>query len=335
MRRDRFAIFLAFCFFAVTMAVQSVGFAAENSLADTQNASVSVAEAISSETKAAENKEAGITELKTNSPEMKEYGAKNILSADKRISAKKLSPWFMFVNADRVVKTVIGGLLLVSALSWIIFIAKLLELRAARKEAEAGLNYIAQAESLNSVIQNFSHKAGKNGAAEKLLFAVASELNASHSAAGAAAENSGAFGALKERIASALSSAVLQARRKMAGGIGFIATLGAVAPFIGLFGTVWGIMNAFIGIGEMQTAGLAAVAPGIAEALLATAIGLFAAIPAVIMYNIFVRLTGSYHHILADIAAMLERLLSRDLDSAATAVLAAAPTKNAAGGKML
>ena len=93
-----------------------------------------------------------------------------------------------------------------------------------------------------------------------------------------------------------------------------LATIGATAPFVGLFGTVWGIMNSFVGISEAQTTNLAVVAPGIAEALLATALGLVAAIPAVVIYNVFARWTAGYRARLADAAAAVERLVSRDLD---------------------
>ena len=100
----------------------------------------------------------------------------------------------------------------------------------------------------------------------------------------------------------------------MSRGTGVLATIGSTAPFVGLFGTVWGIMNAFIGISEAQTTNLAVVAPGIAEALLATAIGLVAAIPAVVTYNVFARSIAGHRAMLADASAAVERLVSRDLD---------------------
>jgi biopolymer transport protein ExbB len=100
----------------------------------------------------------------------------------------------------------------------------------------------------------------------------------------------------------------------MTRGTGLLATIGSTAPFVGLFGTVWGIMNAFIGISEAQTTNLAVVAPGIAEALLATALGLVAAIPAVVIYNVFARAIAGYRQVLADASAGVERLVSRDLD---------------------
>jgi biopolymer transport protein ExbB len=96
--------------------------------------------------------------------------------------------------------------------------------------------------------------------------------------------------------------------------MGLLATIGATAPFVGLFGTVWGIMNSFIGISNAHTTNLAVVAPGIAEALLATALGLFAAIPAVVIYNVFSRATGGYRALLADGSALVMRLVSRDCE---------------------
>src|SRR5208282_863791 len=100
--------------------------------------------------------------------------------------------------------------------------------------------------------------------------------------------------------------------RKISRGTGVLATIGSTAPFVGLFGTVWGIMNSFIGISRAQTTNLAVVAPGIAEALLATAFGLVAAIPAVVIYNVFARSIAGYRLVLADASAELLRLVSRD-----------------------
>ncbi|WP_142416056.1 MotA/TolQ/ExbB proton channel family protein [Bartonella massiliensis] len=119
---------------------------------------------------------------------------------------------------------------------------------------------------------------------------------------------------LKERVHSLLSRCLLAATRRVACGSAVLATIGAIAPFVGLFATVWGIMNSFIGIAQSQTTRLDVVAPGIAEALFATAIGLFVAIPAVVMYNSLMRALNGYRSDLGDIAAALERLLSRELD---------------------
>ena len=119
---------------------------------------------------------------------------------------------------------------------------------------------------------------------------------------------------IKERVTSRLSRIEAAAGRRMTLGTGVLATIGAVAPFVGLFGTVWGIMNAFIGISEAQTTNLAVVAPGIAEALLTTALGLVAAIPAVVIYNVFARSIAGYRLLLADASAVVERMVSRELD---------------------
>ena len=106
--------------------------------------------------------------------------------------------------------------------------------------------------------------------------------------------------ALKERVSWLLERVEASASRRIGRGMGLLATIGATAPFVGLFGTVWGIMNSFIGISNAHTTNLAVVAPGIAEALLATALGLFAAIPAVVIYNVFARSIGGYRALLAD-----------------------------------
>jgi biopolymer transport protein ExbB len=119
---------------------------------------------------------------------------------------------------------------------------------------------------------------------------------------------------IKERAASSFAEIVLAEARRIRLGMGLLATIGATSPFVGLFGTVWGIMNSFIGISKSQTTNLAVVAPGIAEALLATAIGLVAAIPAVIVYNHFSRVTKGYMELVSRASGAAARLLSRDLD---------------------
>ena len=118
----------------------------------------------------------------------------------------------------------------------------------------------------------------------------------------------------KERVALRLERVEAAMTRQVSRGTGILATIGATAPFVGLFGTVWGIMNAFIGISESHTTNLAVVAPGIAEALLATALGLVAAVPAVVIYNMFSRSIAAYRALFADGAAAVLRLVSRDLD---------------------
>jgi biopolymer transport protein ExbB len=129
---------------------------------------------------------------------------------------------------------------------------------------------------------------------------------------------------IKERTASRLAEIVRGEGRAVRRGMGLLATIGSTAPFVGLFGTVWGIMNSFIGISKAQATNLAVVAPGIAEALLATALGLVAAIPAVIIYNHFARATRGYLDLVAHASGTVERLLSRDLDRGYRAIARAA-----------
>jgi biopolymer transport protein ExbB len=119
---------------------------------------------------------------------------------------------------------------------------------------------------------------------------------------------------IKERIVSRLERIEKAASRRITRGTGVLATIGATAPFVGLFGTVWGIMNSFIGISKSHTTNLAVVAPGIAEALLATAFGLAAAIPAVVIYNVFSRQIAGYRDLVGDASAEILRWVSRDLD---------------------
>jgi len=217
-----------------------------------------------------------------------------------------LSPWGMFMNADIVVKAVMIGLAFASLVTWTVWLAKTLELFFARVRTQRAMGRIVQARSLQDA--GAALAAGGNAAS---LFVQAARQEVDLSAP--ALDHAGGEG-LKERVASRLSRIEAQATRRMTRGTGLLATIGSTAPFVGLFGTVWGIMNAFIGISEAQTTNLAVVAPGIAEALLATALGLVAAIPAVVIYNVFARAIAGYRQVLADAAAGVERLVSRDLD---------------------
>ncbi len=217
-----------------------------------------------------------------------------------------LSPIGMFLSADWVVKAVMMGLALASVATWTIFIVKMIEISTAKRRARAALKAVKQAGSLSEL--ELAIKTEK-GTGPLLVDAAAIEVQASISAIDAAG-NEG----LKERLNSVLSRIVSAAGRRIAFGTGPLATIGAIGPFVGLFGTVWGIMNSFIGISQAQTTNLAVVAPGIAEALLATAIGLVAAVPAVIIYNVFARLITGYRQQLVDVSSGIERLVSRDLD---------------------
>ncbi|MGE0281515.1 MAG: tonB-system energizer ExbB [Rhizobiaceae bacterium] len=217
-----------------------------------------------------------------------------------------LSPWGMFMNADIVVKAVMIGLAFASLVTWTIWLAKTLELFGAQQREKRQLAGILLAKSLAEADAALARKSGPN---VRLVQAAQQEVEASSSALGLV-DNAG----VKERVASHLARIEANASRRMTRGTGLLATIGSTAPFVGLFGTVWGIMNSFIGISESQTTNLAVVAPGIAEALLATALGLVAAIPAVVIYNVFARAITGYRQLLGDASAAVERLVSRDLD---------------------
>jgi biopolymer transport protein ExbB len=219
---------------------------------------------------------------------------------------RDLSPWGMFLAADIVVKAVMVGLALASLLTWTIWFAKALELLAARRGLRAAIEALNDARSLADAMTRLN---GRGGDVVMLLDAAETELRLSADAISA--------DGVKERIASRLERIEAAAGRRMIRGTGILATVGATAPFVGLLGTVWGIINSFIGISKQHTTNLAVVAPGIAEALLATALGLVAAIPAVVMYNVFSRWTAGYRALQADAAAEILRLVSRDLDRGA------------------
>lgn len=231
-----------------------------------------------------------------------------------------LSPWGMFMAADWVVKSVMIGLAFASLVTWTVWLAKTLELAGARVRAYRALNAIGNARTLHDAERALE---GRGGPGAALVNAAREEVRLSGEVQGYTSADG-----LKERVASRLSRIEAQAGRRMSRGTGVLATIGSTAPFVGLFGTVWGIMNSFIGISESQTTNLAVVAPGIAEALLATAIGLVAAIPAVVIYNVFARSITGYRQLLADASAGVERLVSRDVDFAR--VPAAAHTSRAA-----
>ena len=217
-----------------------------------------------------------------------------------------LSPWGMFMAADIVVKAVMVGLVFASLVTWTVWLAKVLELGGARSRASRMLKVIRSSASLSEAVE----RAGSRGGPAALMLRAAQEEARMSEAAIDLAGGEG----LKERVGSAMNRIEVAAGRRISKGTGVLATIGSTSPFVGLFGTVWGIMNSFIGISEAQTTNLAVVAPGIAEALLATALGLVAAIPAVVIYNSFARSITGYRQMLGDVGAGVERLVSRDLD---------------------
>jgi biopolymer transport protein ExbB len=228
---------------------------------------------------------------------------------------RDLSPWGMYLNADPVVKAVLIGLAFASFVTWTVWLAKSIEIFFAKRRVRTGLNKLA---GIRTTLEDIGRLTEIRGEVAQFLDAAATELKLSPTSA----DREG----IKERIASRLERLEAGYARRILRGTGVLATIGATAPFVGLFGTVWGIMNSFIGISKSHTTNLAVVAPGIAEALLATALGLAAAIPAVVIYNVFARSIAGYRAGLGDAAAEVLRLVSRDLDRAA-----AIPLERAAG----
>jgi biopolymer transport protein ExbB len=227
---------------------------------------------------------------------------------------RDLSPWSMFLSADILVKAVMIGLAVASLVTWTIFLAKTIELFIARRRVRTALRRIEPAASL---AQAHSVLDGQQSILADFIAAAAKEMQLSR---GVLLDPAG----VKERAATSFAEITRTEARGIRLGMGTLATIGATAPFVGLFGTVWGIMNSFIGISKSQTTNLAVVAPGIAEALLATAIGLVAAIPAVIIYNHFSRATRGYLDLVGRASGAVARLLSRDLDRAGSAMMSRA-----------
>ncbi len=215
---------------------------------------------------------------------------------------RDLSPWQMFLSAAAVVKAVMLLLAFASVLTWTVCFSKSLELAQAKRRVQVVMGAFSEAASLNEIREKFADGAGPAG---DLVAAAVDELQASTDLPPEG---------IRERIAIRLERIEVGARQAIARGTGVLATIGSIAPFVGLFGTVWGIMHSFIGISRAQTTNLAIVAPGIAEALLATALGLVAAIPAVVIYNAFTRSITGYRTLLEDVSAQVMRLVSRDLD---------------------
>jgi biopolymer transport protein ExbB len=215
---------------------------------------------------------------------------------------RDLTPWGMFMSADIIVKAVMIGLIFASVLTWTIWLAKTLELVGARRSLARAHRVLAEARSLAEAARPASAASPQ---VAQLILAVEGELRRS--------PDRRDIDGIKERIAARFERVEAGVGRRMQRGTGILATIGATAPFVGLFGTVWGIMNSFIGISKLHTTNLAVVAPGIAEALLATAFGLAAAIPAVVIYNMFSRSIAGYRALYADTSVEILTMVSRDL----------------------
>jgi biopolymer transport protein ExbB len=214
---------------------------------------------------------------------------------------RDLTPYGMFMSADIIVKAVMLGLIFASVLTWTIWLAKTLQLFDVRRRLKRAQHLLSVARSLGDAVP----AAGASPHVALLIRAVEAEL--------ARSSDRRDIEGIKERIAARFERIEAGVGRKMMRATGILATIGATAPFVGLFGTVWGIMNSFIGISKLHTTNLAVVAPGIAEALLATAFGLAAAIPAVVIYNMFARSIAHYRALYADASVEILTLVSRDL----------------------
>lgn len=219
--------------------------------------------------------------------------------------AATLSPIALFLQADWVVKGVMIGLLAASIYVWTVIVT---HGRGVAKMMKASEQFERDFWRAGNIDKFYEENGREELPSAKVLAAGISEWR--RSTAGKAVDRDGT----RERLGIAMNAALAGEVDKLSEKIGILATIGSVAPFVGLFGTVWGIMRSFTAIAAENNSSLAVVAPGIAEALLATAIGLVAAIPAVVIYNHFARMIAGYRLALGDAGAGVERLLSRDLD---------------------
>jgi biopolymer transport protein ExbB len=212
----------------------------------------------------------------------------------------------MFLEATPVVKGVIIGLLVASVVTWTVWLAKALELGVSRRSLRRALAMLSAAKSLSDVTKTGDRTV------DALLLEATLELQ----------QSSGLPEAhVSGRIAARLERVQVAAARRALTGTNVLATIGSSAPFVGLFGTVWGIMSSFIGISQAQTTNLMVVAPGIAEALLATAFGLIAAIPAGVIYNAFARIIAGQRGLFGDAATLVLCMAGRDLDRRAATMV--------------
>ncbi len=219
--------------------------------------------------------------------------------------AADLSPWALFLQADLVVKAVMLLLLAASVWSWAIILERSRRLRAINGQAKSFEDWFWKADSLDAL---YDPAAKAHHPSAKLFVAGMNEWR--RSLAKGRIDREG----VRARLTSILGVAIAREIDDLGDRLSVLATIGSVAPFVGLFGTVWGIMRSFTGIAASQNTTLAVVAPGIAEALFATAIGLFAAIPAVIGYNRLLHGIGRLEARLSAFAEEFHGLLSRQLD---------------------
>jgi len=215
------------------------------------------------------------------------------------------SLWGLFARATLVVKLVILMLVASSVWAWAIIFQKLIAYRAARKDAMVFDQSFWSGEPLDTLFEAIGTQ--PTGSSQKIFVAGMTEWRRSHR------DDGGLIAGAQARIDRTMDVAIAKESEDLQSGLTVLATVGSTAPFVGLFGTVWGIMNAFIEIAEQQNSSLAVVAPGIAEALLATGLGLLAAIPAVVYYNKLSsdsdRIVGGYEAFADEFATILSRQL--------------------------
>lgn len=224
------------------------------------------------------------------------------LAAGQEIDFSLLS---LFVRATLTVQVVMVGLMIMSFWSWAIIVQKHLTFRSARREADIFDRAFWSGEPLDELFEKMG--ASPQGQSEKIFAAGMLEWRRSHR------QDGGLIAGAQARIDRSMNVAIAKESERLNGGLSFLATVGSTAPFIGLFGTIWGIKHSFEQIAISQNTSLAVVAPGIAEALLATGIGLIAAIPAVVFYNKLnadsERILGGYESFADEFATILSRQL--------------------------
>ncbi len=222
-------------------------------------------------------------------------------------AASDFTMWALFARATIIVKFVMIMLILASVWCWAVIVDKIIQYRKAKREAEIFDRAFWSGEPLDALFDEIG--ANPVGQSQKIFAAGMLEWRRSHK------QDGNLIAGAQARIDRSMDVAIAKESAKLQKGLPVLATTGSTAPFVGLFGTVWGIMNAFIEIAEAQNTNLAVVAPGIAEALLATGLGLLAAIPAVIFYN---KLSADADQITAGYEAFADEfatILSRQLDS--------------------
>jgi biopolymer transport protein ExbB len=229
--------------------------------------------------------------------------------------AGKLGIDTMFMDADPVVKVVMIGLLLASIFSWTLLVTKLLEFRALNRVSDNFLEQFRGAKSINDMGRIAMAEEFDGNPLADMAAAAAQEIELSRQAGLQIGGEHRDTTIMRAQAAVGAVQAALA--RRLSSGMQFLASVGSNGPFIGLFGTVYGIMNSFIGIANTNTTNLAVVAPGIAEALLATGLGLFAAIPSVIFYNYFQTRISAYGARTEGFVAELMNAISRQLDKGA------------------